>query len=58
MLLVVRQHCISQVDYYEGRTLADYCYKDIQAVSMVMCGGFCERHLYHLVCRSLIMLQA
>ena len=35
VMLVVRQHCISQVDYYEGKTLADYCYKDIQSLAMV-----------------------
>ena len=35
MLLVVRRHCITQVDASSKQPLADYCYKDIEALIKV-----------------------
>ena len=35
VLLVVRRHCITQVDATSKQPLADYCYKDIEALIKV-----------------------
>ena len=35
VVLVVRRHCITQVDASSKQPLADYCYKDIEALIKV-----------------------
>lgn len=35
VLLVVRRHCITQVDATSKQPLANYCYKDIEALIKV-----------------------